>query len=111
MTTTRLAGVLAPVITPFARDLHPDPARFVSNALSPAQVHSVRILADGTTAEKTHPATTVAETRPRLRVMRICHSPSTCPPRVTASRPSHDHQYCGRRLVTQPPRGLTINDL
>jgi len=29
----------------------PDPARFVSNALSPAQVHSVRILADGTTAE------------------------------------------------------------
>lgn len=29
MTTTRLAGVLAPVITPFARDLHPDPARFV----------------------------------------------------------------------------------
>jgi N utilization substance protein A len=29
----------------------PDPARFVANALSPAQVHSVRILPDGTTAE------------------------------------------------------------
>jgi N utilization substance protein A len=29
----------------------PDPARFVSNALSPAQVHSVRILPDGTTGE------------------------------------------------------------
>jgi N utilization substance protein A len=29
----------------------PDPARFVANALSPAQVHSVRILPDGTTGE------------------------------------------------------------
>jgi 4-hydroxy-tetrahydrodipicolinate synthase len=29
MTTTRLAGVLAPVITPFTRDLAPDPDRFV----------------------------------------------------------------------------------
>jgi transcription antitermination factor NusA-like protein len=29
----------------------PDPARFVANALSPAQVHGVRILPDGTTAE------------------------------------------------------------
>ena len=29
----------------------PDPARFVSNALSPAQVHNVRILPDGATAE------------------------------------------------------------
>ena len=29
----------------------PDPARFVANALSPAQVHAVRILPDGTTAE------------------------------------------------------------
>jgi N utilization substance protein A len=29
----------------------PDPARFVANGLSPAQVHSVRILPDGTTAE------------------------------------------------------------
>ncbi len=29
----------------------PDPARFVANALSPAQVHNARILADGTTAE------------------------------------------------------------
>ena len=28
MTTTRLAGVLAPVVTPFTRDLAPDPARF-----------------------------------------------------------------------------------
>ncbi|HLF72271.1 MAG TPA: transcription termination factor NusA [Dehalococcoidia bacterium] len=29
----------------------PDPSKFVSNALSPAQVHSVRILPDGATAE------------------------------------------------------------
>jgi N utilization substance protein A len=29
----------------------PDPAKFVSNALSPAQVHNVRVLADGLTAE------------------------------------------------------------
>jgi len=29
----------------------PDPAKFVANALSPAQVHDVRILPDGTTAE------------------------------------------------------------
>src|SRR5690606_28575930 len=29
----------------------PDPARFVANALSPAQVQSVRILEDGLTAE------------------------------------------------------------
>jgi transcription termination/antitermination protein NusA len=29
----------------------PDPAKFVANALSPAQVHEVRILPDGTTAE------------------------------------------------------------
>lgn len=29
MTTTRLSGVLAPVITPFTADLAPDPARFV----------------------------------------------------------------------------------
>jgi N utilization substance protein A len=29
----------------------PDPSQFVSNALSPAQVHSVRILPDGATAE------------------------------------------------------------
>ena len=29
----------------------PDPSKFVSNALSPAQVHEVRILPDGTTAE------------------------------------------------------------
>ena len=29
----------------------PDPARFVANALSPAQVHSVTILPDGTTGE------------------------------------------------------------
>ncbi|MPZ49317.1 MAG: transcription termination/antitermination protein NusA, partial [Dehalococcoidia bacterium] len=29
----------------------PDPARFVANALSPAQVHAVRILPDGATAE------------------------------------------------------------
>lgn len=31
MTTPRLAGVLAPVITPFSRDLAPDPARFVQH--------------------------------------------------------------------------------
>jgi N utilization substance protein A len=30
---------------------NPDPAKFVANALSPAQVHDVRILPDGTTAE------------------------------------------------------------
>jgi N utilization substance protein A len=29
----------------------PDPSKFVANALSPAQVHEVRILPDGTTAE------------------------------------------------------------
>jgi N utilization substance protein A len=34
---------------------NPDPAQFVANALSPAQVHSVRILPDGTTAEAVVP--------------------------------------------------------